>query len=88
MVTLEIITLKATPLPDILGKLFQTWNVTHTSCHEVYAIELDYLGDEHISPLNRAYEEKQIAFWACIGARRDQNEVESVSDYVADITMN
>jgi hypothetical protein len=88
MIILEIILQKAIPLPEGLKHLSQTWEKTQTNCHEIYSTTLDYLGDEHIFPLNHAYEKKQIVSWSCIGARREPNEVESVLDYTAAIIMN
>lgn len=81
MVKLQIITL-GNNLPAELQQIFpkSTEGAFAAPYYRIHTFKLNYLGDEHIIPLNRAYSVKQIVHWACEG--------ESVFDYVSDITLN
>lgn len=81
MVKLQIITLD-TSLPKALQDVFlpQDEALAIEGAYVMHTIKLEYLGDEHIIPLNLAYSTKQIVHWSCEG--------ENAFDYVYSITLN
>jgi hypothetical protein len=63
--TLEIVMFKDIALPDDLQRFTQVYQYTNTQKYTIYSVALEYLGDEHIDPLDRMYKAGRIAHWSC-----------------------
>lgn len=62
---LEIVSFRDESLPASLQKIFHDWEIQRTVYYAIYTIKLEYIGDEHLEPLDDAFKARTIQAWTC-----------------------